>query len=120
MLKKTITYTDFNDEEVTEDFHFNLTKAEVIEWELSTEDGIAETIQKIVKTKDGKQIIEIFKGLILKAYGVKSKDGRKFVKSEESRNDFVSTEAYSDLFIELSTDATAAAAFVNAIIPKME
>ena len=117
MIKKSITYTDYNGIERTEDFYFNLTKAEVMEMELSTTGGLAEMIQRIVAAKDQPAIIKIFKDLILKAYGEKSLDGKRFIKSEEIRTGFEQTEAYSQLFMELATDADAAAKFVNGIVP---
>lgn len=118
MLKKTINYTDYNGVERTEDFYFNLSKAEIMEMEMSTSGGLAEMIQKIVQEKDAPAIIKVFKELILKAYGEKGPDGKHFVKSEKISTDFSQTEAYSQLFMELATDADAAAAFVNGIIPK--
>lgn len=118
MLKKTITYTDYNDNERTEDFYFNLTKAELTEMELSTTGGLAEMIQKIINTQDTPKIVKVFKDLVLAAYGEKSADGKRFAKTEELRESFAQTEAYSELFMELATDAEAAAAFVNGIVPK--
>lgn len=118
MLKKTMTYTDYNGVERTEDFYFNLTKAEVAEMEMGTSGGLAEMISSIVAAKDGPAILKIFKDLVLKAYGKKTPDGRRFEKSEEISKEFSETEAYSDLYIELATDADAAAEFVNGIIPK--
>lgn len=119
MLKRPITYTNFNDETVTEDFYFNLTKAELIELELSAgEDGLAESLRKLVKERDGQQIVDQFKRIILLAYGEKSPDGRRFVKSEQLRQEFASTEAYSELFVELATSADAAAKFIRAIVPQ--
>ena len=117
MLKKTINYTDYNGMERTEDFYFNLNKAEVAEMELSTEGGLAEMIQKIVSSKDTPSIVKIFKDLILKAYGEKTPDGKRFVKSKELSDAFAQTEAYSELFMELATDAETASAFVNGIMP---
>lgn len=117
MLKKTITYRDYNDVERTEDFYFNLTKAEIMEMELGTTGGFTEMVQKIIDTQDIPQIAKIFKDLVLKAYGEKSPDGRRFIKNDEIRDGFAQTEAYSDLFMELSTNPDAAAAFVNGIIP---
>ena len=117
MLKKTITYTDYNGVERTEDFYFNLTKAELMEMEIGTTGGMADMIKRIIDAKDAPAIIKIFKELVLKAYGEKSADGKRFVKSEEISNGFAQTEAYSQLFMELATDADAAAAFVNGIIP---
>ena len=117
MLKKTITYVDYNGTQRTEDFYFNLSKAEIMEMEMSTTGGLAETIQKIVSAQDAPAIIKIFKDLVLKAYGEKSPDGKRFIKSEEISTAFSQTEAYSQLFMELATDANAAAEFVNGIVP---
>ena len=117
MLKKTITYTDYNGIERTEDFYFNLNEAEIMEMEMSTVGGLAETIQKIVKAQDAPAIIKIFKELVLKAYGEKSPDGKRFIKNDEIATAFSQTEAYSKIFMELATDDEAAAAFVNGIVP---
>lgn len=117
MIKKTITYKDYNQVDRTEDFYFNLSKAEVMEMEMSTAGGMAETIQKIVDAKDAPAIIRVFKDLVLKSYGVKSDDGRRFIKSKELSDEFSQTEAYSQIFMELATDADEAAKFVNGIIP---
>lgn len=118
MLKKTITYTDFDGNERTEDFYFNLTKAEVTEMEMSTEGGLTKSLNKIVAEQDSKKIIESFKDLILRSYGEKSPDGKRFIKSQELRDSFAQTEAYSDIFMELATNAELASAFVNGIIPQ--
>ena len=117
MLKKTITYTDYNGSERTEDFYFNLTKAEVMEMEMSTTGGLAEMITRIVAAQDQPAIIKIFKDLVLKAYGEKSPDGKRFIKSDEIATAFSQTEAYSILFMELAMDADAAANFINGIVP---
>lgn len=117
MIKKTITYSDFNGNERTEDFYFNLTKAEITKMELSTKGGLAEMIQRIVAAQDTPAIIEVFEDLIRRSYGVKTADGRGFVKKAVDLEEFVSTEAYSQLFMELATDADAAAKFVNGIVP---
>ena len=117
MIKKTIPYTDYNGNERTEDFYFNLSKAEVMEMEMSTTGGLAEMIQRVVAAQDQVAIIKIFKDLILRAYGIKSPDGKRFIKSDDISAEFAQTEAYSQLFMELATDADAAAAFVNGIVP---
>ena len=117
MLKKTMTYTNYNGEEITEDFYFNLTKAEVMEMELTTQGGLVEKIERIVAAKDVAEIIAVFKEIILKAYGVKSPDGKRFIKNDELREAFAQTEAYSDLFMELATDAEKASEFINGIAP---
>ena len=120
MLKKTFTYTDYNGVERTEDFYFNLSKAELMEMELSTTGGLAEMINKIVAAQDAPAIVKIFKELVLKSYGQKSADGRRFIKSKELAEEFAQTEVYSQLFMELATDADAAAKFVNGIVPAMD
>lgn len=118
MLKKKVTYTDFDGNKRTEDFYFNLTKAELMELELSKEGGMQKTIDKIIASQSVPQIVEIFKELILKAYGEKSADGRRFMKTPEITEAFKQTQAYSDIFMELSTDDKAAAAFIQGIIPE--
>lgn len=118
MLKKTIPYKDYNGVERVEDFYFNLSKAEAMEMELSISGGLTEMIRRIVAAQDTPTIIATFKEIILKAYGEKSPDGRRFVKSEELSKAFSETEAYSILYMELATDANAAAEFVNGIVPK--
>ncbi len=118
MLKKNIKYTDYNGVEREESFYFNLTEAEIMEMEMSTNGGLAEMIRRIVETEDSPTIVKIFKDIILKSYGEKSLDGKRFVKSEELSRDFSHTEAYSRLFMELSTDAEAAAQFMNGIVPR--
>lgn len=120
MLKKTITYTDYNEVERTEDFYFNLTKAELMEMEMGAVGGLSGMIEKIVSAKDAPAIIKVFKELVLKAYGEKSADGKRFIKSKEISDAFAQTEAYSQLFMELATDADAASKFVNGIAPNME
>lgn len=117
MLKKRIKYTDYNGEEREEDFYFNLSKAEIIEMELSTEGGMKNMIEKITDEKDMPKLIALFKRLIKMSYGEKSADGKRFVKSEDLSEAFTQTEAYSELFMELATNDNAAADFVNGIIP---
>lgn len=120
MIKKTITYEDFDGNERTEDFYFNLSKAEVTEMEMMEEGGMVKKLQTLIDSQDSKRLIETFKDIILKAYGEKSLDGRKFMKSPEITQDFQSTQAYSELFMELAFDAKAAAAFINGVIPDVE
>lgn len=117
MLKKTIAYIDYNGTTRKEDFYFNLTQAEVTELEVSVEGGLVEMINRIVAAQNGKVIIETFKDIILRAYGEKSPDGRRFIKNQEVRDAFAQTEAYSHLFMEMATDAKAASEFVNGIVP---
>ena len=120
MLKKRIKYTDYNDVEREEDFYFNLTQAEVMEMEMSTTGGLAEQITKIIDAQDNPTIIKLFKDLILKSYGEKSADGKRFVKNDEIRAAFSETEAFSKLFIELATSVESATAFVNGITPQQK
>lgn len=117
MLKKTIKYKDFNGNEREEDFYFNLMQSEIAELELSTVGGFTESIQKIIQTQDGPEIIKQFKKIILKSYGEKSADGKRFIKSDELSEAFSQTNAYSELFMELATDDEAASAFINGIVP---
>ena len=118
MLKKTIKFIDYNGVERTEDFFFNLNKAEIAEMEMSYAGGLTTYINRIIAAQDNPTLVKLFKDLILMSYGVKSDDGREFVKNDEIRNKFKHTEAYSILFMELSTNADAAAEFVTGIIPK--
>lgn len=117
MLKKTITYVDYDGNERTEDFYFNLSKAELMEMQLSVDSGLTKVIEKIAKEKKVSKIAEIFKDLILKSYGEKSDDGKRFIKSKELRDGFEQTEAYSILYMELATDANAAIEFMKGIVP---
>lgn len=118
MLKKTIKYVDCNEIEREEDFYFNLTEAELMEMEYGTTGGFSEMIKKIIAAQDIPTIMKIFKELLLKSYGEKSPDGKRFIKSEEISTAFSQTEAFSKLFMELATDGVKAADFVNGIIPK--
>lgn len=117
MLKETITYVDYNGTERTEDFYFNLTRAEIIEMELETTGGLVEMMNRIIASQDSRSIKEQFKNMILRSYGEKSPDGRRFIKSEELSISFSQTEAYSILFEKLATDDGAATRFVNGIVP---
>ncbi len=118
MYKETIKYTDYDNNDREEDFYFNLNKAELTEMQMSTEGGLEKRIQKIVSSQNGKEIMALFKEIILKAYGVKSDDGKRFIKNQEVRDEFEQSEAYSELFMKLVTDADAAQKFINGIIPK--
>lgn len=118
MLKETITYIDFNDQERTEDFYFNLTRTELIRMEMSKNGSLTGLLTKIVKANDMPDIFEAMEMLILKAYGEKSTDGRFFNKSEEISNNFMNSPAYDKLFEKLTTDATYAYKFLMGILPK--
>lgn len=118
MLKKTITYKDYNGLERTENFYFNLTETEIMEMEVGTVGGLAEMITRVVEAKDAPAIMKTFKDLLLKAYGEKSLDGKRFEKKNgQLAEAFAETEAYSIMFMELVTDAEKAAEFVNGIVP---
>ena len=118
MYKKNITYIDYNGHERTEEFLFNLTEAESAEMEMSRRGGLTNTLQRLIRTEDAPEIAKIFKDLILKSYGEKSDDGRRFIKTKEKAEEFSQTEAYSKLYMELAFDDKAAAEFINNIIPK--
>ena len=117
MLKKTINYTNYNGEQKTKDCYFNLTKAEIAEMELEIPGGMAAYLKQITEAKDTPSLVKIFKNLILRSYGVKSTDGERFIKIQQVREEFEQSEAYSELFMELATNADSAAEFVNGIIP---
>lgn len=117
MIKETVTYTDYNGVERTEDFYFDLSEAEVMEMQLSTTGGLSAMINRIIAAQDQPALIKIFKDLVLTAYGEKSDDGRRFKKSKEISKAFSETKAYSIIFMKLATDSDAAAKFVNGIVP---
>lgn len=118
MFKKTITYTDYDGKERTEDFYFHLTKAEVIQWLTTNGDyTIDKVLDRLTKKSRGRDIMDIFDDLIKRSYGEKSEDGRRFVKNPEILANFVETEAYSVLFTELVLDANKAAEFFSKILP---
>lgn len=113
-----MTYENYDGDMITEDFYFNLTKAEVLEMELSHERSMTAYANKIIACKDPVKLMELFKEIIHKSYGQKSVDGRRFIKSKELLDEFIQTPAYSDLYMKLATDADAASAFVEGIMPK--
>ena len=117
MITKEITYTDYNGQERTEKYQFNFPKAELTEMELSVNGGLSAMMERIKETDDRPELMRIFKELILKAYGVKSADGKRFVKSDELRTEFSQTEAYSELYMELVTNTESAITFFNGLIP---
>lgn len=118
MLKETITYTDYNDNKRTEDFFFNLSKAELMEMEMGTTGGWTNWVKQIVEAQDAPTLVKLFKEIVLKAYGKKSLDGKRFIKSDELATEFSQTEAYSELYMKLVTDDKAASRFMNGIIPE--
>ena len=117
MLAKKIKYVDYNGDDQERTFLFNLNKAEIAEMEMTTPGGLVNHINKITDAQDLPELTALFKTLILKSYGEKSSDGQRFVKSKELSTEFSETEAYSELFVELISNADAAANFVNGIVP---
>ena len=118
MLEKKITYTDYNGIERTENFYFNLSKSELIELQASVDGGLDGYLTKIASRLDAPKIMKFFRDLILRSYGEKSDDGRRFIKSKELSAAFSQTEAYDKLFVSLVTDADAGVEFINGIMPK--
>lgn len=117
MLKHTIDYTDFNGTKRSEEFYFNLTQTEALELETSVDEGFSDMLKRIAETEDRREMIQIFKKIILLSYGLKSDDGRRFIKSDQLREDFQQTAAFSALYMSFITDANMAAKFINGIIP---
>ena len=118
MLKKEITYTDFNGNQRTDDYYFNLTKAEVIEWDAEYPDGAIQYFNSLVKNQNVGKLVKVFKDLILRSYGEKTESGR-FLKTQELRDSFMASEAYSELFLEVTANEENMAAFINGIVPKV-
>lgn len=117
MFKKTITYTDYDGNERTEEFRFNLSKAEYLMFENSVIGGMSKEIEQAMAMQNGPRILEIFKDLVDRSYGVKSSDGRRFIKSPELLQEFRETEAYVNFFMELVTDPEAGKAFLRGVSP---
>ena len=118
MYKITETYTDYDDNQRTEDFYFNYSEAEIADLQFSVPGGLAGMIDKIIKTNDMPKLVELFRELIQKAYGEKSNDGRRFMKSPELTKEFTETVAYSQIYMRLATDSKAAQEFINKVVPK--
>lgn len=120
MIKRTIEYTDFNGNKRTEDAYFNLSKVELIEIEKSIEGGLSNSIKKAIEDDNIKDLLHLFKNIILKSYGKKSEDGRRFIKSKELSEEFSQTVAFEELYFKLATDSTMASEFVNGVIPNLD
>lgn len=119
MIKKTITYTDYDGNQRTEDFYFHLSKAELTQLFWSEKGGLEKFIEKLAKEEDVKRVIELVKEVVLMGYGEKSPDGKRFVKNQELRDSFAQTEAFSDLFMELAGDGPGTADFINGMVGKL-
>ena len=121
MLKKTITYVDYEGETRTEDFYFHLTKRDLLKMQSEFPGGLHKFLMKIVAENNSKKIFEYMEDLIQRSYGEKSADGRRFVTGRDDKEvlyNFIQTEAYSQLVMELATNADAAAEFINGILPE--
>lgn len=117
MIKKTLTYVDFDGNTRTEDFFFNLSEKELVTLDMSTPGGFEKMVKRIVDAKSQKELIELFEKLIRMSYGVKTPDGKRFIKNQQVLDDFMSTQAYSDLYMELVTDTDKAIEFFNGMLP---
>jgi hypothetical protein len=118
MYKKTMKTVDFGGTERVEDYYFNLTESEIMEMELGTEGGFVEMVRRITDAKSQLELANLFKTMICKSYGVLSPDGRKFIKNDTVLNDFLATQAFSDLYMELVSDEGKAAEFFNEVLPE--
>lgn len=118
MIKKTVTYKNFNDVEVTEDCYFNYTESQLADLEMSVGGGLSATLRSLSAAQNETELYKFFRQLILGAYGIKSADGRKFMKSKEISEDFEQTAAYNAIFMELVTNTDKAIEFVNNLIPE--
>ena len=117
MIKKTVTYTDYNGEQRTETFYFHYTEAEILDMEMSEEGSFIDRIQRIIDAKDKTALMKLIKKFVIDAYGVKSEDGKRFMKNDELKTAFLECPAYSDIFMEMVTNDEVAADFVNGVIP---
>lgn len=120
MYKKTITYTDFNGTERTEDFYFHMTQAEILKMEYSQEGGMTNVIQKIIDTEETTKLLPLFETVVRMSYGKRSVDGRHFEKNPEYTDQFLASEAYSNMFVEFMTNADEAAKFINNVCKKID
>lgn len=118
MLKLPITFEDFDGELVTEVHHFNLSRTDLVDLELLEEGGLERKLRRIVEEQDHRALIAEFKSLVLTAYGIRSEDGKRFIKNQQVREEFAQTAAYDSLFFLLATDDKAAANFWLGIVPK--
>lgn len=117
MLKREIAYEDFDGNKVTDTFYFNLNRTELIEMEVGYEGGLQAALKRIIESKDNKNLISEFKKIILQSYGMKSEDGKRFIKNDSLREDFMQTAAFDALFMDLATNDGSAADFIKGILP---
>lgn len=119
MIKKTITYTDWNGDSRTEDFYFNLSKVEIAELEYGLVPGrsLSESIKTLINANDMATVIDVIKQILLKSYGEKSPDGKRFMKSPEISRSFEENPAFEIVYMELATNADYAADFISNLVP---
>lgn len=117
MFKKTVTYKDYNGVERTESYHFHFSEAEILDMEMSVEGGFAERVQKIIDANDQAKLMKVIKQFVIDAYGVKSEDGKRFIKNEQVKTEFIESPAYSKIWMELMSSDQVAADFINNVIP---
>lgn len=117
MISWPITYTDYNGDTVKETCYFNIDKAELIQMQFDVNGTYNQYIERISQEHDLQRLGAEFTKLILGAYGKKSDDGRRFIKSEELTLSFKQSPAYSELLMQLLTDEEKAAKFMRGILP---
>ena len=120
MIKKTVTYTDYNGEERTETYRVNLNRVEVLDMQMTTIGGYTEKLQALIDAKNTTELYKLFKDLVLRSYGVVSEDGKRFIKTDKLREEFEQTEAYVTIYMELATNTDKAIEFINGITPDFE
>lgn len=119
MIKKTVTYKDFNDEEQTDELLFHMSKADLIQLQMEEGgDGFGEYIQQITDAEDSAEVWRIFKKILKMSFGKKSPDGKRFIKTDEQWDEFTSSEAYSTLVMDLMSDPNAMAEFITKLVPQ--
>lgn len=120
MLKKTITYENYNGDTVTDDFYFNLTKVECMELEYSfgANNTLSNTITTLVESKDIGALIAAIKKILLMSYGVKTPDGNRFIKNDSVREEFEQSPAFEKIYWDLVTNQDEAASFISGIVPQ--
>lgn len=118
MLKKTIIFDNLDGEKVTEDFYFNITKAEVMEMEIAQKGGLSSHLDEVIKSENNLEIMRIFKEILKASIGYRSENGNRFIKNEEIWLNFYQSEAYSEFLMEFFTDPKSIAVFIEAVLPK--
>lgn len=117
MLKHECTYKDFNGNEVTDVLYFHLSMPEIIEMEVEKPGGLKAIVEQMIDTKNYRDLVQLFKDLLLRSYGRKSEDGKRFIKTEEDRLNFSQSAAYNKMYLDLATDAAFGAKFITGLMP---